>query len=155
MPKRRDLIKMTDEEIDAFLHERQTMNIGTVGPDGNIHLVAMWYGFTADGNTAFETFAKSQKVVNLERDDRITVLVEDGEEYSQLRGVELVGRAVVHRDEGVLLEVAKSVAKRYFGVETEEDAEAVALGLMQKRVAIEIIPDKIVSWDHNKLEGQY
>ncbi len=155
MPSRRDLIQMTDEEVDAFLHERQTMTIGTFGPDGNIHLVAMWYGFTADGNPAFETFTKSQKVLNVDRDDRITVLVEDGEEYTQLRGVEIVGRAVVHRDEGVLFEVAKSVAGRYFGVETEEEAEAAALGLMQKRVAIEIVPDKVVSWDHNKLEGQY
>ena len=86
MPSRRDLIRMTDEEGDAFLNERQTMNIGTIGPDGNIHMVAMWYGFTPDGNPAFETFAKSQKVVNLERDDRITVLVEDGGDYSALRG---------------------------------------------------------------------
>lgn len=155
MPKRRDLIRMTDEEVDTFLHGRRTMNIATVGPDGNIHLVAMWYGFTAAGNPAFETFAKSQKVLNVERDDKITVLVEDGDEYSELRGVELVGRAVVHRDEAVLLEVAKSVATRYFGVETEEDAEAVAMGLMQKRVAVEIIPDKVVSWDHTKLEGKY
>ena len=155
VPKRRDLIRMTDEEVDDFLQGRHTMNIATFGPDGKIHLVAMWYGFTADGNPAFETFAKSQKVLNAERDDRITVLVEDGEEYAELRGVEIVGRAVIHRDEGVLFEVAKSVARRYFGVETEEDAEAVAVGLMQKRVAVEIVPEKVVSWDHTKLEGKY
>jgi nitroimidazol reductase NimA-like FMN-containing flavoprotein (pyridoxamine 5'-phosphate oxidase superfamily) len=91
MANRRDLIKMTGEEIEAFLHERQTMNIATFGPDGNIHLVAMWYGFI-NGNPAFETYAKSQKIKNLQRDPRITVLVEDGDEYNQLRGVEIVGR---------------------------------------------------------------
>ena len=58
---------MTDDEVEAFLHERQTMNIASFGPDGNIHLVAMWYGFLGP-NPAFETFSKSQKVLNLRRD---------------------------------------------------------------------------------------
>lgn len=154
MAKRRDLIKMTDDEIEAFLQGRHTMNIATFGPDGNIHLVAMWYGFHG-ANTAFETFAKSQKVVNLRRDPRITVLVEDGEEYDKLRGVEIVGHAIVHDDPEVLMGVARTVVDRYFGVENPDDLDAVAAGLANKRVAIEIVPEKIVSWDHNKLGGTY
>ena len=145
---------MTDDEIDAFLHERHTMNIASFGPDGNIHLVAMWYGFRGP-NPAFETFAKSQKVLNLRRDPRITVLVEDGEEYDKLRGVELVGTAIVHDDPDILMGVARSVVERYFNVENPDDLDAVAAGLANKRVAIEIVPNKIVSWDHNKLGGQY
>src|SRR5215471_15063001 len=102
MPSRRDLIRMSDDEVEAFLHERQTMNIASYGPDGNIHLVAMWYGFL-DGHPAFETFAKSQKVLNLRRDPRITVLVEDGDAYEHLRGVEIVGHAIVHDDRDKLM----------------------------------------------------
>jgi PPOX class probable F420-dependent enzyme len=154
MAKRRDLIKMTDDEIETFLQGRHTMNIATFGPDGNIHLVAMWYGFHG-ANPAFETFAKSQKVVNLRRDPRITVLVEDGEEYDKLRGVEIVGTAVVHDDPEVLMGVARTVVDRYFGVENPDDLDAVAAGLANKRVAIEIVPEKIVSWDHGKLGGTY
>lgn len=151
---RRHLIKMTDEEIDAFLHERQTMNIASFGPDGNIHLVAMWYGFLGP-NPAFETFAKSQKVLNLRRDPRITVLVEDGDVYEKLRGVEIVGKAVIHEDTEKLMEVARNVVERYFPVNGPDDAAAIAEGLARKRVAIEIVPDKIVSWDHAKLGGTY
>jgi PPOX class probable F420-dependent enzyme len=154
MASRRDSIRMTDDEIEAFLHERHTMNIATFGPDGNIHLVAMWYGFRA-GNAAFETFAKSQKVLNLRRDPRITVLVEDGQEYSELRGVEIVGTALIHDDPEILMGVARTVVERYFGVENPDDLDAVAAGLAHKRVAIEIVPEKIVSWDHNKLGGTY
>jgi PPOX class probable F420-dependent enzyme len=154
MPSRREIIRMTDDEIEAFLHERHTMNIASFGPDGNIHLVAMWYGFRGS-NPAFETFAKSQKVLNLRRDPRITVLVEDGEEYDKLRGVELVGKAIVHDDPDILIGVARSVVERYFNVENPDDLDAVAAGLANKRVAIEIVPDKIVSWDHNKLGGTY
>ena len=145
---------MTDDEIEAFLHERHTMNIASFGPDGNVHLVAMWYGFRGP-NPAFETFAKSQKVLNLRRDPRITVLVEDGQEYNELRGVELVGKAIVHDDPDILMGVARSVVERYFNVENPDDLDAVAAGLANKRVAIEIVPDKVVSWDHNKLGGTY
>lgn len=145
---------MSPGEVDAFLHERQTMNIATFGPDGNIHLVAMWYGFL-NGNPAFETYAKSQKVKNLQRDPRITALVEDGDEYGELRGVEIVGTAVIHDDPDVTIAVAKSVIERYWGPSSDEEAQVMAAGLANKRVAVEIVPDKIVSWDHAKLQGGY
>jgi PPOX class probable F420-dependent enzyme len=154
MAKRRDQIKMTDEEIHEFLHGRRTMNIATIGPDGNIHLVAMWYGFLGE-NAAFETFAKSQKVLNLRRDPRITVLVEAGDQYEELRGVEIVGRAVIHDDTETLMEVARDVVVRYFAPQNDGDADLIAQGLAHKRVAIEIVPEKIVSWDHSKLGGTY
>jgi PPOX class probable F420-dependent enzyme len=154
MAKRRDLIKMTPQEVDALLRERQSMTVGTYGPDGSIHLVAMWYGFV-NGNPAFETYAKSQKVKNLQRDPRITVLVETGELYEELRGVELVGRAVIHDDPDTVMGVAKSVIERYWEPKDEEEAEVMAAGLAHKRVAVEVVPDKIVSWDHGKLGGTY
>ncbi|HEY5155614.1 MAG TPA: PPOX class F420-dependent oxidoreductase [Acidimicrobiales bacterium] len=151
---RRDLIRMTDDEVQAFLSGRHVMNIATMGPDGNIHLVAMWYGFL-NGNPAFETFGKSQKVKNLRRDPRITVLVEDGDVYEELRGVEIVGRAIVHDDQGPLMEVAESVVERYIPVDDPADIPAVAQAMAAKRVAIEIVAEKVVSWDHRKLGGAY
>jgi PPOX class probable F420-dependent enzyme len=151
---RRDLIRMSDDEVKDFLDGRHVMNIATIGPDGNIHLVAMWYGFL-NGNPAFETFAKSQKVLNLRRDPRITVLVEDGDAYEELRGVEIVGRAIVHDDPEPLMTVAENVVERYIPVNDPADIPAVAQAMANKRVAIEVVPDKIVSWDHRKLGGAY
>jgi PPOX class probable F420-dependent enzyme len=145
---------MSDDEVDAFLHERQTMNIASFGPDGNIHLVAMWYGFLGD-HPAFETFAKSQKVLNLRRDPRITVLVEDGDVYDELRGVEIVGRATVHDDPEPLRVVAENVVERYIPVDNPDDIPAIAAAMANKRVCIEIVPEKVVSWDHRKLAGRY
>ncbi len=154
MPKRRDLIAMTPEELDAFLAGRRTMNVATFNHDGSIHLVAMWYGFY-EGKPAFETFTKSQKIRNLERDDRITVLVETGDDYNELKGVELVGRATVTADPEVVMPVARSVVERYFAVDKPEDAEAVAIGLANKRSAVIIDVERTVSWDHTKLGGTY
>lgn len=130
------------------------MNIATFGPDGNIHLVAMWYGFLGD-NPAFETFTKSQKIQNLRRDPRMTALVEDGETYESLRGVEIVGTAVLHEDPEVVTAVARSVAERYIEVDSPEALDAAAAAMAVKRVAVEIVAEKVVSWDHGKLAGDY
>lgn len=155
MPKRRDLIRMTPEELDEFLHGRRVMNIATHNHDGTIHLVAMWYGFTADGRPAFETFSKSQKVQNLKRDPRITALIESGEVYEELRGVELVGTAEVTEDQDVLLPIAMDVVRRYMETVEESDIEAVAAMMARNRSAIVLNVDRIVSWDHTKLGGTY
>ena len=141
---------MTDDEVRAFLDGRHTMNIATKNHDGTIHLVAMWYGFL-DGDPVFETYARSQKVLNLERDPAITALVEDGDDYDELRGVELVGTAEIIRDEGRLLEAAKSVVDRYYPIDDPEALELAAVALMHKRVAIRIRPERVVSWDHAKI----
>jgi PPOX class probable F420-dependent enzyme len=155
MAKRRDLIRMSTEEIDDFLHGRRVMNIATHNHDGSIHLVAMWYGFTADGRPAFETFSKSQKVQNLRRDTRITALVEDGDVYEQLRGVELVGTGEVTEDPDVLMPIARSVVERYIEGTKPEDIDAVAAMMARNRSAVVLDVDRIVSWDHTKLGGTY
>jgi PPOX class probable F420-dependent enzyme len=155
MAKRRDLIRMTEEEIDAFLAGRRVMNIATHNHDGTIHLVAMWYGFTADGRPAFETFSKSQKVQNLRRDPRITALVESGEVYEELRGVELVGTAEVTEDQDVLMPIARNVVERYMENVGATEIDGVAQMMARNRSAIIINADRIVSWDHTKLGGTY
>ncbi|WP_395105910.1 PPOX class F420-dependent oxidoreductase [Actinomadura sp. SCN-SB] len=142
-------IRMTDAEVEEFLAGRHTMSVATIGPDGSIHLVAMWYGFL-DGCVAFETKAKSQKVVNLRRDPRMTVLVEDGDSYERLRGVELVGRAEIIEDPDRLWEVGVSVFSRYQGPYTEEMRPFVE-AMIRKRVAVKLHVERTVSWDHRKL----
>ena len=69
---------MSEDEIAAYLDEQTVLNVATIGPTGHPHLVAMWY-VVLDGKPAFWTFGKSQKIVNLRRDPKITGLVESGE----------------------------------------------------------------------------
>ena len=97
MASRRDQITMSDAEVAAYLDEQRVLNVATIGPSGHPHVVAMWYTML-DGRPAFWTFAKSQKVVNLRRDPKITGLVESGDSYDELRGVELVGTARLIED---------------------------------------------------------
>jgi PPOX class probable F420-dependent enzyme len=145
----RGMIKMTPDEVDAFLHERRVTSMCTVNHDGTIHAVAMWYGFL-DGSVAVETKAKSQKVRNVRRNPTMTCLFEDGDYYEELRGVELVGRAEVVEDADRLWELGVSVFERYHGEYTEELRPFVE-AMLRKRVVIKLDVDRVVSWDHRKL----
>ena len=153
MTSRRDRIRMTDEEVATFLDGRLVMNVASLGHDGRPHLVAMWYGFL-DGAPAFWTYAKSQKMVNLRRDPRVTCLVEDGDTYAELRGVELVGTGTIIEDRDAVMAIGRSVMDRYTGPYTDEMAPLLeAAGA--KRAAVRIDVERTVSWDHRKLEGGY
>jgi PPOX class probable F420-dependent enzyme len=143
---------MTPEEVDEFLQGRHTMTLATIGADGRPHLVAMWYGFF-DGAPAVWTYAKAQKVVNLRRDPRITALVETGDSYDQLKGVELVGTARLLEELDGVMAVGRSVVERYSGLPDAAAAPLEKVGA--KRVGIVIDVEKVVSWDHSKLGGAY
>jgi len=147
--KQRDLIKMTPAEADEFLRGRHTMSLCSINHDGTIHAVAMWYGFL-EGAIAFETKAKSQKVRNLRRNPTITCLVEDGESYDELRGVELVGRAEIVEDTDRMWELGVSVFERYNAPYSEELRPFVE-AMLNKRVVIKVAVDRVVTWDHRKL----
>jgi PPOX class probable F420-dependent enzyme len=151
--KQRDLIKMSPAEVDAFLAEKHTATMCTLNRDGSIHAVGMWYGFL-EGAVAMESKTKAQKVLNLRRDPRITCLIETGDTYDQLRGVSLVGTAEIVEDRERLWTVGVSVFERYSGdgpgTYTDDMAPFVE-ALIHKRVAIKVIPKKVVTWDHRKL----
>lgn len=142
-------ITMSPEEVDAFLHEERVATMCSLAADGSIHAVAMWYGFL-DGALVFETKARSQKVVNLRRDDRLTCLVEAGDAYEELRGVELVGRAEIIDDPEQLWKVGVSVFERHYGPYREEARPFVEV-MLRKRVAVKLHVTRTVSWDHRKL----
>jgi PPOX class probable F420-dependent enzyme len=144
---------MTAEEVDQFLSGRHTMNVASMNHDGTIHLVAMWYAML-DGDPVFWTFGKSQKIRNLQRVPRVPLLVEAGDDYGELIGVELVGRATVITERDEILAVGEAVYERYFGEVTDEVRPFVA-ATGAKRFAVRVHVDRVVSWDHKKLEGGY
>lgn len=157
---RRERIRMTAEEVAAFLDTPQTMSVATLGRTGHPHLVAMWYAFVdgpgfADGRLAFWTYGKSQKAVNLRRDPRITCLVEDGERYEELRGVELVGTGRVVEDDDEVLEVGEAVLRRYGNLEVTDAIRDDLRRQAAKRVAVFVEVEDVTSWDHRKLGGTY
>ncbi len=145
----RAAIVLDEAEIGELLDRSRIATIATIGPTGTPHLVPMWYA-VLDGEIWFHTKAKSQKVVNLRRDPRITALVESGHAYDQLRGVSIDGRAEIVDDPDKLFDVGVNVFERYTMPYTEELRPAVA-GMLNKRVAVRIVAERTRSWDHRKL----
>jgi PPOX class probable F420-dependent enzyme len=149
---RRGQIKMTAEEVDAFLAEQKTVTCATLGRDGFPHLQPLWY-VLRDGRLWAWTYAKSQKVKNLERDPRATLQVETGLDYAELRGVMLRCDVTIHRDVDVVTDFAMELVARYAGG-AEGTREAFAKQA-PKRVALEFVERDRVTWDHRKLGGTY
>jgi PPOX class probable F420-dependent enzyme len=152
MPSRRDQIKMSDEEVRAFLDEQMIMQVATIGPRGWPHLVALWYVPDETGLTGW-TYAKSQKAKNLERDPRATVTVDDGVEYQDLRGVMLECKVELERDTERVAAVGAALVDRYAGGSAE--AKEFFRAQAPKRVGLRFHPRRLVSWDHRKLAGTY
>ncbi len=146
---RRSEIKMSPEEVQAFLEEERTTTMCSMHPDGSIHAVAMWYALL-DGVITVETKAKSQKVQNLRRDPRLTFLVEAGDRYEQLRGVEIVGKARIIEDPSTVWKFGVAVWERYMGP-YDDSQKPLVEAMMHNRLLVSVDVDKVVSWDHRKL----
>ena len=130
---RRSQITMSDDEVAAFLDEQRTVICATNGRDGWPHLMPLWY-VVRDGELWSWTYAKSQKVRNLERDDRVTLQVETGEQYDQLHGVMIKARVVLHREAEDVAALGTEIFTRYTGGQSEDVKEMVA-AQAPKRVA--------------------
>lgn len=153
MAKRRDAIRMTPEEMKQFVSEQKSLQVATLNKDGTPHLSTLWFGIM-DDEIVFETYTKSQKIVNLHRDSRIAVLLEDGVEYEKLRGITINGTAELYSQPEDVQKYAAAVIARNHGIDLK-DASNAAAALANKRTAVVVKAEKVISWDHTKLGGTY
>ncbi|HKF80733.1 MAG TPA: pyridoxamine 5'-phosphate oxidase family protein [Thermoleophilaceae bacterium] len=152
MPSRRDQIKMSDDEVAAFLVEQMVMQCATIGPQGLPHMVALWY--VPDGiELRGWTYAKSQKAKNLERAPRATLGIADGVQYHELRGVMLECDVELEREPERVAEYGFALVDRY--AEGSPEAKEAFREQARKRVGLHFLPKRLVSWDHRKLGGVY
>ncbi|MFV1971607.1 MAG: PPOX class F420-dependent oxidoreductase [Acidimicrobiia bacterium] len=154
-------ITMTNAEITVFLTEgAKVLQLATIGKDGAPHQAPMWFTMD-DGKIVFRSFTKSQKIVNLMRDPRLSVLVEAGDGYAQLQGVMIRGTATLVTDPQYVLGIYGRLAARYAmlgdePVDMDDQSLENAFGrFAPKNTAVIVEPTKITSWDHRKLGGAY
>jgi PPOX class probable F420-dependent enzyme len=141
---------MTPAEIDAFLAVEHTCRVATTGADGRPHVAPLW--FVWDGAALWlNSTVRSQRWTDLTRDPRVAVVVDAGERYDQLRGVELAGTAtpvgpVPREDTGPVAELAgpeRLFARKYAGTDTFTPDG--------RHAWLRVDPDKIMSWDFRKI----
>ncbi len=150
---RKDDIKMSPDEIRAYLREGHTMTLVTNGPRGYPHAVAMFSVVDDDLTIRVATYARSQKVKNIERNPKVTLLVESGIAYSELRGVMIEGDAEITTDleQTVATMVEANAVTGSPLPDLEQIPNDVKRKMAGKRVLVIIRPTRFVSWDHGKL----
>jgi PPOX class probable F420-dependent enzyme len=153
---RRDQIKLSEDELRELLEGERVAIVSSNGPRGWPHSMPLWF-VPREGEVWIWTYAKSQKVRNLERDPRATVLVETGREYGELRGAMVEAEAQIHRDFETVIGFAEELTVRYAeGIDSVEgDAKAALEAQAPKRVAVHFKPLRTATWDHRKLGGTY
>ncbi len=149
--KRRDQIKLTPEEQAIFLRDARKAALATLDKDGFPHLVAMNF-LARDGAILMTSYGKAQKVLNIQRNPKVAVMVETGRTYSDLRAVMIRGECQVIEDTATVEATMHAIR--------EKDAGGAALprgplASAPKRVVLKVIPKKVTSWDHTKLGGRY
>lgn len=156
MPSRRETIEMTPAEVRDYLKEQRRIILVTNGANGLPHPMPMNYGVDREGRVVMTSFAKAQKVKNIERDPRASLLVESGEGYSDLKSVllycdvEILGGAEEVAQAMANIQGSTSLSKD-FSSEMSEQARAS----YAKRVVLRFTPFQTISWDHSKLGGKY
>jgi len=154
VPNRRQQIALSPDEQRRYLADSHTIVLSTNDRHGYPHSVAMWYVVDDDGNVLMTTFGKSQKVKNLERDPRCSLLIESERTYDTLKGLLIRGRGDVVRDPAVVFETLLAINRKY-----QQGPEELVRPLFekqaQKRVLLRIVPVRASSWDHAKLGGAY
>ena len=145
-------ISMTEQETRVLLGTAHNLQVATLGLDGFPHLTTLWFCLI-DGRVTFRSFTKSQRIVNLMRDDRVTVLAELGSDYDELRGVMIQGRAVLDTDPESVMKVYTEVTRKHQGVEEVDPAmvEMMFGRFKTKNTVVTVEPIKVISWDHRKL----
>jgi PPOX class probable F420-dependent enzyme len=149
---------MTDVEIRDFLRTHKTIILSSIGPDGVPHPMPMWFVADDDLAVSMATFRGTQKIVNLQRDPRVSLLAESGREYSELKGVVIYGTAELSEDTDEIVATLVAASQKETTETDTETRAAMNEGMKQsasKRILIRVKPDRVVSWDHSKLAGAY
>lgn len=153
-------ITMTPDEIATFLEHGHTLQVASIGKGGYPHIAPMWF-VVDEGHVVFRSFTKSQKIVNLARNPKVTVLLETGEAYAELKGLMIRGDARLVDDRDYVLGIYGRLAAKYAMVgdapiDLDPDALEAAFGrFAEKNTAVVVEPVHIASWDHTKLGGAY
>ncbi len=156
---RRDQIRMTPAEVTRFLHSSRTMMLVSNGANGFPHPMPMWYAVDADNQIYMTTFRKSQKINNLRRDPRASLLIESGDSYQELKGVLIHAEVELIEDVAAVRDILFRISvQRGEGDPGKADSDKIKAGMLNaaaKRIGMQFTPDKIITWDHSKLGGVY
>jgi nitroimidazol reductase NimA-like FMN-containing flavoprotein (pyridoxamine 5'-phosphate oxidase superfamily) len=154
VPSRRAEIELSEAERRELIDSERIVAVASFGPRGWPHVMPLWY-VPRDGEIWIYTYAKSQKVRNLERDPRCTLQVETGEAYNELRGVMIKAECELVRDLDAIAALGAELAVRYGGGSLDDALSEAMRKQAAKRIGMRFVATSMATWDHRKLGGGY
>jgi len=157
MPSKRNTIALTPQEIRTLMETERVVQVASINPDGTPHLAPMWFILGDDDSISFTTYGRSQKIKNLERDNRVTLLTEAGHEYNEIIGVSIDGTAEVIREPQQTANIMKLIGLKHSDqmtnrtIDTDSKSNEELPPAAYKRVVVKITPKRYRSWDHGKV----
>ncbi|HUI86180.1 MAG TPA: pyridoxamine 5'-phosphate oxidase family protein [Nitrososphaerales archaeon] len=148
----RQYVAMTDEEVWSFLDSKDRVFVAFPGDDGYPHVTPMWFCLL-NGRIYLRTHDYKVKV-RLAAAGKACCSIDDGKKYTELRGVSIWGRSRVVTDHPTVRRIAEAMDARYASVqwkETEMPRSWVTERKRERRAYIEIVPERISSWDNRKV----
>ncbi|MGP4048592.1 pyridoxamine 5'-phosphate oxidase family protein [Streptomyces sp. 2A115] len=142
-------IMMTPGELDEFLTTQRTCRVATVSADGAPHVSTLWFAW--DGMSLWlYSITRSKRWADLRRDPRVAVVVDSGEEYGELRGVELSGTVEFVGEAPRTGEPSPELdaVERLFARKNFSLAEMPHDG---RHAWMRLTPESVASWDFRKL----
>ncbi len=150
---------MTPDEVRRFIDSKKTITIVSNGVGGFPHPMPMWFARDPDDSIRMATYRTSQKIKNIQRDPRVSLLCETGVDYAELKGVVIYGHAELIDDFTLAVDTLLRAGGRGEGLPKDPAAARQIQEAMrknaEKRYVIRVKPERIVSWDHAKLGGAY
>jgi len=136
---------MSREEADAFLDAKPGwIALTTLGPDGFPHTVPLGY-FRMGDEVCLGTMEGTRKVRNVDREPRVSLMLETGQAGRELKGLLIQGEAEVVREPGEMLRLKREAARQR-GVPEDQMPDRV----MDDAVFIRVRRVREISWDYGK-----
>ena len=137
--------RMTDQEVKAFLDTKPGwIVLSTIGRDGYPHSVPLGY-FRLGDDVYIGCRAGTQKLKNIERNPKVSLVLESGSSRKDIKGVMIQGHATVHTAPETALRLSREAA-RLRGVAEDALPHEPRPGVAY----IQEQPHRIISWDYSR-----
>jgi nitroimidazol reductase NimA-like FMN-containing flavoprotein (pyridoxamine 5'-phosphate oxidase superfamily) len=137
--------QMTDEEVKAFLDAKPGWIIlSTIGRHGYPHSVPIGY-FRLGDDIYMGCRDGTQKVKNIMRNPKVSLVLESGTTRRDIKGVMIQGQATVYTDAENILRLSRAAAQLR-GVADEALPQTPRPGVAYIKVA----PQRMISWDYSQ-----
>lgn len=145
---------MEVDEFDLLFRENAYCEMAHVNKRGYPIVTPMFYVIKDDHVMMSSIKKYRHKVHHLENNPKMTVSIHnDGTNVRHQKAILIIGQAKIHDDDALMREIHWQIIDKYFFELTTDEERQTAFEAVHTplRCIIEVIPEKIMTWDLGKM----